>query len=313
MITEEGARQLANEDAALSGHDKQDPGNMHPELISGVDFSIHEKTAAEARRILLVGIPRSGTTWVGAALGSAPKTIFIDEPDDERRWPQALHAKRGISRYPMIAPGDSDRVGGYDITAYRELWETAFSLANPFAPSNVIVKSTFVFNCLEWVVDNFHPDAVCWIMRHPMNTLASWWEYKEKLHPEEPMEVAVRRMGWQYARWLTEFDRCRNNGDITDMVWHEDLSQDFGLFEKLAHDLGLEWNYRSTDWLMDMNKQGDGGHWGLGTYKRDDHLNRISQEQTYDRWKTRLSPEVIEGFQAELRRHPVAEQYLTEV
>lgn len=293
-----------------SRSEKQDPANLYPEIISGADFSIHEKEFADSRRILLVGIPRSGTTWVGSALSAAPRTIFIDEPDDERRWPQAMYAKRHLSRYPMIAPGDRDMVGGYSIAEYIDLWEKSFSLANPFSPGNVIVKSTFVVFCLEWLVDYFSPDAVCWVMRHPMNTLASWMEYKRKLHPDEPVERATKRMGWQYAGWLTEFDRCLENGVINHVVWHESLSNDFSNFEVLAKDLGLEWNYRSTDWLMDMNKQGDGGHWGLGNYQRDEHLNRISAEQTPDRWRERLSEQEAELFLRELERWPAVRKYL---
>lgn len=278
------------------------------EEISSAQFQIHDRAKEGIHRILLVGIQRAGTTWVGSALGACKQTMLVDEPDDERRWRQAMYAKRHLGRYPVIAPGDAGEVGGYSIREYVDLWTAAFNTGNEFAPMNVVAKSTYLTHCLEWMLDTFPIDAVCYVERHPMNVLASWYEYGRVRHPDEPMENAIRRLAWQFGLSHEQYARAERNGLLTAHVYHEDLCADFGRFEKLAGDLGLEWNYRSTDWLLDMNKAGDGGHWGLSDYRRDDHIRRLAEEQTWDRWKTRLPEEVIAGFLREMKAWPSVQE-----
>lgn len=278
------------------------------EVISAAQFQIKQQEAADIRRVLIVGIQRAGTTWVAAALAATKQTIFVDEPDDERRWPQAMYAKRHLGRYPIIAPGDIGEVGGYSIDDYVSLWNAAWNAGNEFAPSNVLAKSTYLTHCLEWIVEAFPIDAVCYVERHPMNVLASWYEYGRIRHPEEDIPTAIKRMAWQFGLSHEQYARSKRMGIITAHAYHEDLCQDFALFEKLATELGLVWNYRSTDWLIDMNKAGDGGHWGLSEYRRDDHINRLAEEQTWDRWKTRLTSLVQDNFLRELEKWPTVQE-----
>ena len=280
------------------------------EVISAAQFGVKESEMENIRRVLVIGIQRAGTTWVAAALAATKQSMLVDEPDDERRWPQAMYAKRHLGRYPVIAPGDNGEVGGYSIREYWTLWNDAFAIGNAFAPMNVIAKSTYLTHCLEWLVDEFPIDAVCYVERHPMNVLSSWWEYKKLRHPSEETGSAIRRLAWQFGLSHEQYARAERQGLFTAHVYHEDLCQDFALFEKLATDLGLIWNYRSTDWLLDMNKAGDGGHWGLKDYRRDDHINRLAEEQTRDRWRDRLSPSEQEMFLMELEAWPTVMEAL---
>ena len=76
------------------------------------------------RRILVTGIPRSGTTWAGRVLATGLGLLQVEEPDNHFVVPYAFRAKRllGQGNYPR--PRSDDRAD-----AYALLWRTAFTPA----------------------------------------------------------------------------------------------------------------------------------------------------------------------------------------
>ena len=70
-------------------------------------------------RILLAGVPRSGTSWTGRALGTTPGTRYVDEPDGFR---DAFAFK------VMMEFGENARLEpGAAAPDYRSLWAGAFA------------------------------------------------------------------------------------------------------------------------------------------------------------------------------------------
>jgi len=75
-------------------------------------------------RILVVGLPRSGTSWAEQTMRTAARTATVGEPDNEDNFPYAIKAKAGLGRYPVVpagTPADDPAVA-----AYAELWDGAF-------------------------------------------------------------------------------------------------------------------------------------------------------------------------------------------
>ncbi len=70
--------------------------------------------------ILIVGLPRSGTTWVGKVFSSDQNARYIFEPDNEKLSPLAWLCKREIHRFPYLTAQDAS-------PAYSHLWRAAFS------------------------------------------------------------------------------------------------------------------------------------------------------------------------------------------
>lgn len=68
-----------------------------------------------ARPLVIVGMPRSGTTWVKEVLETDPSLYSLMEPDSEGHRASAIWGKRRAGRFPVLAPGDRD-------DAYRTLW-----------------------------------------------------------------------------------------------------------------------------------------------------------------------------------------------
>jgi hypothetical protein len=165
-------------------------------------------------KVLVVGPARSGTTWVGQALGRSEGTRYVHEPDGDHE-PYALKAKVGHALQIELRPGDEAR-------RYRKLWEAAFAggkrsrspqarlarrwfeaalvrdrnnarrgehipfrlrtalalAAPPRAdPSpNVVAKSVHAGLCAEWIESEFAVRVVV-VERHPLNVLSSWKQY----------------------------------------------------------------------------------------------------------------------------------------
>ena len=70
--------------------------------------------------ILLVGIPRSGSTWAGKVLASADGGRYCHEPDNEKLYPLAYVLKRDLHRFPYL-PASCEHKG------YQNLWKLVFS------------------------------------------------------------------------------------------------------------------------------------------------------------------------------------------
>lgn len=56
--------------------------------------------------IVIAGVPRSGTTWIGECLSQSPEALYVHEPDSEWARPFAVRAKRLVGPYPVLSPGD---------------------------------------------------------------------------------------------------------------------------------------------------------------------------------------------------------------
>jgi hypothetical protein len=72
-------------------------------------------------RILVAGVPRSGTTWIARMLASCDDTALVFEPDNPQDHPYALH-KRKLpgGYYTALSPTDH-------APALERLWRDAFS------------------------------------------------------------------------------------------------------------------------------------------------------------------------------------------
>jgi Sulfotransferase family len=68
--------------------------------------------------LLIIGAPRSGTTWIARVLARTEAAAYVGEPDTESKEPYALRSKRGLGRFPILQPHE-------DAPEYEALWRQA--------------------------------------------------------------------------------------------------------------------------------------------------------------------------------------------
>jgi len=90
----------------------------------------------DSQPILIVGLPRSGTTWVGEVFSSAHNTRYIFEPDNEGLSPLAWLYKKDIHRFPYLTSKDKS-------VGYHQLWRTVLSGRTWTWPANNLLGLFF--------------------------------------------------------------------------------------------------------------------------------------------------------------------------
>ncbi|MGH3259540.1 MAG: sulfotransferase [Streptosporangiaceae bacterium] len=96
------------------------------------------------RPVLIVGAPRSGTTWVASVLSQVCGARLVHEPDNDLVNPFALRAKAGLGRYPVIAAGDVAR-------DYERLWASAFDPGvRGVSPRDLTARGVLRFTSVNW-------------------------------------------------------------------------------------------------------------------------------------------------------------------
>lgn len=162
-------------------------------------------------RVLVLGVPRSGTTWVGEALGRTSGSSYVHEPDGTSD-PFSFRAKFSQHFDPILDPRDEapdlERLwqgafaggarpnsvrGRIARRAFRRVTSEqkraallhghftprlriAYSMAMPRVATdadNVVVKSVNAALCAEWITTRWDPRVVV-VSRDPRNVLSSW-------------------------------------------------------------------------------------------------------------------------------------------
>lgn len=88
------------------------------------------------KRVLVAGLPRSGTTWVALILARAAEAVYLEEPDNHFRWAYAFRAKQTLGRreYPLLRPGESVD-GAMELAT---LWHQAFTPSS--VPKGLVLR-----------------------------------------------------------------------------------------------------------------------------------------------------------------------------
>jgi hypothetical protein len=210
-------------------------------------------TAAGARRdrVLLIGVARSGTSWVGRAFGKAPNVRFYYEPDNIDADPTGERPAggRGFGPYPIFDPLQTE-------TPFAPVWDWVFSGRSPFSRGsrrmkaagrialqlprplrNSILRSTASMSArlaqtsdwkvaktiyapfsLEWLAGRYQPQVVA-VQRNPLNVVSSWRQLRIPL-----FDLATRPVIQE--RYVIPGSVPRLDSDaseLTRITWHVGL------------------------------------------------------------------------------------------
>jgi hypothetical protein len=152
-------------------------------------------------RVVVIGVPRSGTSWVATILAGAPGVVFMNEPDYPDIYPSGGLAVKEYGLYPVLAPHES-------APSYQMVWDIAFAGGFPDRPvtrragkllmelpnaarapitraaatlfrtrsrqpEHCLVKSVYAQFALDWIADRYRPTIVV-VRRNLLSVIASW-------------------------------------------------------------------------------------------------------------------------------------------
>jgi hypothetical protein len=83
-----------------------------------------EAHSPSPRDVLIAGVARSGTTWIGRVLGETTGVRYVHEPDNHATRPFALRAKRSLGPFPILDRNES-------ALEYERLWASVFDRKAP--------------------------------------------------------------------------------------------------------------------------------------------------------------------------------------
>ena len=249
--------------------------------------------------VLVLGMPRSGTTWVGRTLGSAPKVLYFNEPVSE------VHvAEQGRATFFEVDP---------DNPPASYVWPLRFAAAGvpAFGSGTVASVGLFVRTANRVVIKEVNPLAIEWyqralepalvyVVRHPAAVAVSlhergwgWPVYEQRFLPGTALpdvgESYWARIGAIQGIALARAERVATAA----MVAYEDLCADpFACFRDLFEITRLRW----TDAVAATLRASTEGDITRGA---DDPLGTTRNTKAMaDAWRARITPSQLEAVRA---------------
>ena len=211
--------------------------------------------------VMLLSLPRSGSSWAGEALGCATDALYlrepvtqsdrlfhdlgtvfaIDRPDLDERYERS--ARKAFGGWPDFDPG---------IVRFPEQWALTRRRSQ-----RLVIKEVNPYAC-GWHIDRYAPKVVL-LVRHPAAVALSWqrkgwvspnaesWAWNGR-HQGKALRAALDS--------LTPYEAQR-------VVMYEDLcAHPISSFKTLYKFAGLTWDMRSEQFIGERTqRQDDGNTW----------------------------------------------------
>lgn len=127
-------------------------------------------------KLAIVGLPRSGTSWLAKAVSMTEKTVYYFEPDHE-------YIYDGSCLYPYLDKlQNNDALKGHILNTFKGNITSEYVIAEQdikdimasITARNLLVKWVHFPFCLEWIKTIFPEILFTQIIRHPVPLFLSW-------------------------------------------------------------------------------------------------------------------------------------------
>ena len=263
--------------------------------------------------IMIVGMPRSGTSWLSQILDSCPQVCFRLSPLFSYAFKNAVNENSSKEAYENVFRGAyaaHDEFMGQ--TRNRELGHYPVFKIKDSAPEFLVIKMTRFHNLISTILRYFENLRIAAIVRHPCGAINSWLATPKEFPQEaDPMKEwrtgACRKTGpeefWGFEDWKKvtrlHLSLAAEYPDRFTIVQYEDLvTNPVGKTRQLFSFLELPYTPQTEAFLIESQSRHD----------EDTHAT-YKDPGVKDQWKTRLHPQI----QAEILKetqHTDLEQFL---
>ena len=279
--------------------------------------------------ILVTGMHRSGTTWVGRILTASREAVYLHEPLNPLSAPHLLGLRIG-RQYVYITEEDENgfpeayrRLLGFPLGAARAERNAAQQLRRAVrlaharvTGARALLKDPFAVFSIPWfarrlgaqvVVVVRRPEAVAgsakrlgwgfdtrWVLGQPLLMRDRLEPYRAELEAQPDTLVGQSALLWKIVYGTVRED-ARELPQIT-LVRHEDLSREpLDGFRRLYGSLGLTFGERSRNAVERTTSASNPPETDLSV----PGSVLVNSEANLESWKTRLTPEEVELVRAE--------------
>ena len=257
------------------------------------------------RPLFLLGMPRSGTTWLSQVFESSPDFIVRLSPNYS--WPLKNQLNLDSSRADWIANLSAALATDDPFMTQnnrRDAGElSAFPPRLPQTVKRLAIKDTRFHDLYQRAMELFDEAQLIYLVRHPAGMLNSWWRSKE--FPVETDFAAEWRGGacrkiegpgeyWGFDDWCTLTERSlaleKQAPERYRVCRYEDLVRDR---ERVAAELfafaGYGLRPATSAFLRDSQS------------RHDDRIYAVFKNPSVaDRWRSELPETIQEEIRAEL-------------
>jgi hypothetical protein len=209
--------------------------------------------------VLVLSLPRSGSSWTGEALGAAANALYLREPVTQSD--QAFYLMGTV--FPLTSPGIEAKYRRLADMAY-EGWPDFGSHVVRFPEQwtlrerrkrRIVVKEVNPLAC-QWYARRYHPHIV-FLVRHPAAVALSW-QSKGWL---DPTEAGWAENGRVQGRALRAAFGTLAAYPAHHRVLYEDLcAEPVAQFRNLFEFAGLKWDAAAAAFLTERTTQEDGSN-----------------------------------------------------
>lgn len=247
--------------------------------------------------ILLVGMPRSGTSWLSQILDSSPQVVFrlsplfsyalknaVDENSSKDAYEQMFTKAYMANDDEFMNQIHHRKSGHYPI--FKEKIN---------APEFLVIKDTRYHNLLRHMLNLFENLKIVSIVRHPCGAIHSWLtnpgEFPSGADPMiEWRSGSCRKTGpeefWGFEDWKKvtrlhlSLEKLFPNRFC--IIQYENLTQDILKQTKdIFQFIGLEYTKQTEDFLIASQQIDDPNPYAV-----------FKNPSTKDRWRSELNPEI---------------------
>lgn len=252
------------------------------------------------RKLLITGMPRSGTSWLGQIVNSNPTVLFRTEPLFSYRFKNVINSNSNCfavnSFIDNLLNVDDDFMLQKD-----NVRKGTYPVFEKDAPDTLAFKTTRHFELIEKYIECVNSLRVIVIIRDPRGTINSWIKSDREFHHKGCMVKADWKSGkcrksgvgeyWGFNDWLDstmqflELKKKYNNVHLikySDLVVHTESS-----VSKLFNDVDLTFTEQTRKFISLSKTKHDDDPYSV--FKNSDVLYSWKSELIHD-----IAEEIVE-------------------
>lgn len=265
--------------------------------------------------ILVIGNPRSGTSWIGSMLGCAPEALYYQEPCNPKA--NGTNDMTIVDRYVRKDMRDLQLSGLLDdafsgLPSLRMFWAEK-RLRRLWPGYRIVVKEVVTVISIDWIYNLYKPLLLI-VIRHPCDVILS--DLDQGSHSGETLEILLKQemlVDDHISPYLPIINKANSIFEKMSVIWairhrilanflaehsdaniiyYEDLcTNPLVRFQTLFNSLSLKWNKNVEQYIVDHTTKHV-----PGTYT----VSRVTAEQPF-KWKKHLTGSQVQTVRSFIR------------